>query len=100
MVVEIAQIEVVPGQEEAFAAAYRKAHRLLIESPGCISARMTRGVESPSRFVGVVEWESVEHHLTNFRGTERFQQYADLLGGYLAAPPVVEHFTDLGVRSF
>ena len=100
MVVEIAQIEVVPGQEDAFAAAYRTAHRLLIETPGCRGARMTRGVESPSRFVGIVEWDSVDDHLANFRETERYERYRELLGPYLAAPPVVEHFTDLGAHTF
>lgn len=100
MVLEIALIDVIPGQEEAFAGAYRQAHHLLVASEGCISARMTRGVETSSRFVGIVQWESVDDHLTNFRETERYQQYRDLLGRYLAGPPVVEHFIDIGVRSF
>ncbi|HEX4223791.1 MAG TPA: antibiotic biosynthesis monooxygenase family protein [Pseudonocardiaceae bacterium] len=100
VVTEIALIDVVPGQEYAFAVAYRQAHRLLVTSPGCLGARMTRGVESPSRFVGIVRWQSVDDHLNNFRKTERFTQYQELLGRYVAGPPVVEHFTDLGVQSF
>lgn len=100
MVVEIAQIDVIPGQEEAFAGAYQQARHLLTASDGCISARMTRGVESPSRFVGIVQWESVDDHLANFLETDRYQQYRDLIGRYLVAPPAVEHFIDIGVRSF
>lgn len=100
MVLEIALIDVIPGQEEAFAGAYRQAHHLLTASAGCVSARMTRGVERPSRFVGIVQWESVDHHLRNFRETDRYQQYSDLLKRYLAGPPVVEHFTDIGALSF
>lgn len=100
MVLEITLIDVIPGQEQAFASAYRQAHRLLTASEGCLGARMTRGVETPSRFVGIVKWESVDDHLTNFRETDRYEQYRDLLVRYLAAPPVVEHFTDLGVRTF
>lgn len=100
MVLEITLIDVIPGQEEAFASAYRQAHRLLTDSHGCLSARMTRGVETPSRFVGIVQWESIDDHYTNFRQTERYEQYRDLLTRYLAAPPVVEHFTDIGVRTF
>lgn len=100
VVTEIALIDVVPGQEYAFAVAYRQAHRLLATSPGCLGARMTRGVESPSRFVLIVRWQSVDDHVNNFRKTERFTQCEELLGRYLAGPPVVEHFTDLGVQSF
>ncbi len=95
MVLEVALIDVTPGQEEDFAAAYAKARTLLTTTPGCMAARMTRGVESPSRFVLLVEWESVEAHLDNFRATERFGQWRDLIGPYFATPPVVEHFSDV-----
>lgn len=88
-------IDVVPGQEEAFTAAYREAVRTLGETPGCRSVRMTRGIESPSRFVLLVEWDSVAAHEENFRATERFTTWRSLIGPHFAAPPVVEHFEDV-----
>ncbi len=95
MVLEVALIDITPGQEDDFAAAYGKAHPILRGTPGCRSVRMTRGVESPSRFVLLVEWDSVEAHLENFRDTERFGQWRGAIGPYFAGPPVVEHFTDV-----
>ena len=95
MVLEVALIDVVPGMEDAFAASYRLGHPVLAGTPGCRSVRMTRGVESPSRFVLLVEWDSVEAHTENFRETERFAQWRALIGGYFAKPPLVEHFTDV-----
>jgi heme-degrading monooxygenase HmoA len=95
MVLEVAQIEVLPGQEDAFAAAYAKGRELVAETPGCRSVRMTRGIETPSRFVLLVEWDSVEAHEVNFRRAERFGQWRALIGPYFAQPPMVEHFTDL-----
>lgn len=95
MVLEVALIAVAPGQEEAFAAAYRKGHETLATTPGCRSVRMTRGIESPSSFVLLVEWDSVEAHVENFRNTDRFTTWRSLIGPYFASPPVVEHFTDL-----
>jgi heme-degrading monooxygenase HmoA len=95
MVLEVALIDVTAGQEDSFAAAYAKGHEVLATTPGCRSVRMTRGVESPSRFVLLVEWESVEAHLENFRATERFTAWRTLIGPYFAAPPMVEHFTDV-----
>lgn len=92
MIREIALIDVREGSENDFAARYREAHAILAGTPGCLSAQMFRGVESPTRFVGVVEWESQEDHLHNFRGTERYAAYAALLKEFVAAPPVVEHF--------
>jgi heme-degrading monooxygenase HmoA len=95
MVLEVGLIDVLPGQEDAFAAAYRRAHPILAGTPGCRSVRMTSGIESPARFVLLVEWDSVEAHSENFRGTERFARWRELIGGYFAGPPLVEHFTDV-----
>jgi heme-degrading monooxygenase HmoA len=95
MVLEVALIDVVAGQEDEFAAAYAKGHEVLESTPGCRSVRMTRGIESPSRFVLLVEWDSVEAHEQNFRGTDRFTTWRGHIGPYFAQPPNVEHFTDV-----
>ncbi|SCE91843.1 Heme-degrading monooxygenase HmoA [Micromonospora viridifaciens] len=95
MVLEVALIDVTPGHEDDFAAAYAQAHPLLSGTEGCRSVRMTRGVESPSRFVLLVEWDSVEAHDVNFRQSERFQQWRALIGPHFANPPRVEHFLDV-----
>jgi heme-degrading monooxygenase HmoA len=92
MIREIAFIDIREGSEDDFAARYVEAQAILTGTPGCLSARMFRGVESPARFVGMVEWESREAHLQNFRGTDRYSRYVGLLGEFLAAPPVVEHY--------
>src|SRR2546430_11995567 len=95
MVLEVALINVVPGQEDDFVAAYGKARPVLAGTEGCRSVRMTQGVESPSRFVLLVEWDSVEAHLDNFRATERFTTWRWLIRPYFCGAPRVEHFVDL-----
>ena len=95
MVLEVALIDVLPGSEDDFAAAYAKAREILIGTLGCQSVRMTRGVETPERFILLVEWESVDAHLDNFRATERFTTWRGLIGPYFDGPPRVEHFVDI-----
>jgi heme-degrading monooxygenase HmoA len=95
MVLEVALINVMPGQEAAFASAYAQARETLVTTPGCRSARMTRGIESPAKFVLLVEWDDVESHEQNFRATERFRTWRALLGPHFDGPPLVEHFQDL-----
>jgi heme-degrading monooxygenase HmoA len=95
MVLEVALIDVLPGSEDEFAAAYAKAREILTGTLGCQSVRMTRGVETPERFVLLVEWESVDAHLDNFRATERFTTWRGLIGPYFDGPPRVEHFIDI-----
>jgi heme-degrading monooxygenase HmoA len=95
MVLEVADIEVRPGAEGEFATAFRGARDVLAGTPGCRSVRMTHGIESPSRFVLLVEWDSVQAHEENFRATDRFTAWRDAIGPFFARPPRVEHFDDV-----
>jgi heme-degrading monooxygenase HmoA len=95
MVLEIADIAVLPGQEDAFTAAYREAVAQLRASAGFRSARMTRGVESPARFVLLVEWDDLEAHTVGFRESERYTRWRALIGPFFDGAPKVEHFTDV-----
>jgi heme-degrading monooxygenase HmoA len=95
MVLEVADIEVRPGEEEKFVAAYRTVRDVLVGTPGCRTVRMTRGIESSSRFVLLVEWDDVAAHEENFRGTERFLAWRAAIGPFFAAPPHVEHVQDV-----
>jgi heme-degrading monooxygenase HmoA len=96
MVLEIAQFSITPGHENDFEAAYQAARPLITGTEGCRSVRMTRGVESPSSFVLLVEWDSVEAHEQNFRASDKFPRWRALISPHFAQPPHVEHFTDAG----
>lgn len=95
MVLEIAQFDVTSDQEDEFVDAYRAARNLVADTPGCRSVRMTRGVESPSRFTLLVEWDTIEAHEEGFRASERFTAWRERIGTYFASPPVVEHYIDV-----
>ncbi len=95
MVLEVALIDVQDGTAEQFASAYRIAREIVLSTPGVRSVRMTHGIERPTRFVLLVEWDSVEAHEVNFRQTDRFGRWRALIGPYFAAPPLVEHYEDV-----
>jgi heme-degrading monooxygenase HmoA len=58
--------------------------------------RMTRGVESPSRFVLLVEWDNITDHTEGFRGSTPFRSWREQLGPFFAEAPRVEHSRDIG----
>jgi heme-degrading monooxygenase HmoA len=95
MVLEVAEIKITPGQEDAFKEAYRSAREFVKVSPGLRSMRMTQGVENPSRFVLLIEWDSVEAHDQGFRETDRFAKWRGAIGPFFAEPPFVEHVVDI-----
>jgi len=93
MVLEVAILDVTDA--DGFESAYRGAREVLATTPGCRSVRMTRGIESPKRFILLVEWDSVAAHEENFRATDRFGTWRAAIGPFFAEPPRVEHFTDV-----
>ena len=98
MVVEIADFAVLAGQEDEFAAAVEKGLAYIADSPGFGSARLTRSVESPSRFVLLVEWDSLEAHTEGFRESENFTRWRGLVGPFFDGSPRVEHFNEITTR--
>jgi heme-degrading monooxygenase HmoA len=98
MVWEIALIEVREGAEAEFEAAVAKAEPLFRQAKGCHGVQLRRGVEHPSRYRLVIEWETVEDHMVGFRESDLFPRWRELVSPYFAQPPQVEHATrvDLG----
>jgi heme-degrading monooxygenase HmoA len=92
VVLEVGLIDVTPGTEEAFRASFLLGRPHLAGADGCRDVRMTQGVETPTRFVLLVEWESVEAHEA-FRASEAFGAWRAHVGPHFAGPPRIEHFT-------
>jgi heme-degrading monooxygenase HmoA len=95
MVLEIADFTVLPGTEDEFAAAVHQGLAYVSDTPGFRNARLTRSVESRSRFVLLIEWDSLEAHTVGFRESENFTRWRGLIGSFLDGDPRVEHFDDV-----
>jgi heme-degrading monooxygenase HmoA len=95
MIREHAVLPVIPGQEQAFEAALHEALPLIAGSPGFQRLSVSRGVESPSSYLLLVEWDSLEAHTEGFRGSPEFQQWRGLLHHFYDPFPVVEHFAEV-----
>ena len=92
MITEHAVLEVVAGQEDAFVEAMGTAKALIVASPGFVSLRVERCVERPSRFLLLVEWETLEDHTEGFRGSAAYEEWRAALHHFYDPFPVVEHF--------
>jgi heme-degrading monooxygenase HmoA len=47
--------------------------------PGYISHQLQHCLEKPNRFTLLVYWETLEAHTVGFRGSERYQEWKNLL---------------------
>lgn len=91
MILEMAHIEVKPGAEAAFEQAVAKAAPLFHAARGCQGMELHRVVETPTRYILMVRWETLEDHTVHFRESEAFQQWRALAGPHFASPPDVQH---------
>jgi quinol monooxygenase YgiN len=99
MILEIAQIDVKPGMEADFEAGVSNAAPLFRRAKGCISLALQRSIEKPTRYRLFVQWETLDNHTVDFRGSEDFQTWRKLVGHCFATPPEVEH-TQQAVKGF
>jgi quinol monooxygenase YgiN len=95
MVLEIAQIDVKPGMEDAFHAGVRKAVPLFRRAKGCTGMSLQRSAEKPQRFRLFVQWATLENHTVDFRESADFQEWRKLVGETFASPPEVEHVSEV-----
>ena len=91
MFLEIAQVDIKPGQEAEFEAGAAKAAPLFKRAKGCKAMSLQRSVEKPSRYRLFLTWETVENHTVDFRGSADFQEWRACVGQFFESPPVVEH---------
>jgi heme-degrading monooxygenase HmoA len=93
MILEVADFRTTEGQEAAFAEALQRGlDTVLRHAQGFRSAHVQRSIESPQRFLLMIEWDTLEDHTVGFRGGELFAKWRAIVGPYFAQPPQVEHF--------
>lgn len=96
MITEHALLPVIPGQEGDFETAFNQARTIIASTPGFISLSLSRSIESPSTYLLLVEWETMEDHTVGFRGSPDYQRWRHLLHRFYEPFPVVEHYRQVG----
>jgi heme-degrading monooxygenase HmoA len=92
MIREHALLPVLPGSEADFERAFAQARPLISARPGFRTMSLSRSLESPSSYLLLVEWETLEDHTVGFRESAEYQQWKALLHHFYDPFPVVEHF--------
>ena len=67
MIREIARLQIDPDRAEDFLAAVARAAPLFHAARGCRSMRIERVIENPAIFLLLVDWETLDDHMTEFR---------------------------------
>lgn len=95
-VTEKSEIVVVADRIEDFEGILPKALPLLRGADGCQAVTVGRGVEHPGTFLLLIEWSSLEAHLS-FKQTTAFDEFVGLVKEFFAAAPGTVHYAPLSV---
>jgi len=92
MILEVAILNVIPGQEDDFLKTFAIAQEIISKITGYISHQLKRCIESKSQFILLVEWEKLTDHTEGFRGSEEYQEWKKLLHHFYDPFPTVQHY--------
>jgi len=97
MVLEVAEFTVAATKLAEFEAAYAEGRKVLQRAQGCLSVDLRRCIETPGRYLLLVEWTSVEAHTRGFRESPDFLEWRRHVGPFFVVPPKVEHYDQVRV---
>jgi heme-degrading monooxygenase HmoA len=99
MITELVEMDIKPGSEAAFEAAFQQCMTFLGRSNGCASAQMLRSIENPSRYRLLVQWQTLEDHTEKFRGSADHKALKEVLAAFVERSSGPEHHS-VALESF
>jgi heme-degrading monooxygenase HmoA len=98
MILEAVILNVRAGLNERFEEAFRQASPIIAAMPGYLEHNLHRCLETPGRYLLLVEWNKLEDHTVGFRQSEQYQQWKKLLHHFYDPFPLVEHFERIDIQ--
>lgn len=92
VILEVAILDVKQGQETDFEASFAEAQKIISSMMGYVSHKLKRCIEKQSRYILLVDWQTLENHTIGFRQSDQYQEWRALLHHYYDPFPEVEHY--------
>ena len=92
MIQEVAILNIRPGTSIAFENAFVQAQAIISSMPGYVSHQLQRCLETPDRYLLLVEWRNLEDHTIGFRQSPQYNEWKQLLHHFYEPFPMVEHY--------
>lgn len=93
MILEIATVDIVRGQEAEYLRAFNQTQEILAAQEGYISCEVQNCIEIPSRFLVMVKWQSLESHTIGFRESSDFVRWRAFVSPFFSSPPDIKHYS-------
>ncbi len=95
MILEVAILNIIPGKEKEYEAAFAKASKIISSMKGYISHELKKCIEKENRYLLLIDWEGLEDHTEGFRKSKEYKEWKALLHPFYDPFPVVEHYESI-----
>jgi heme-degrading monooxygenase HmoA len=92
LVLEVAVLDVKPGQEAKCELAFEKAQRKISSMSGYVYHQLQKCLENPNRYILLVNWKTLDDHTKGFRESAKYQEWRAMLHHFYDPFPTVEHY--------
>jgi heme-degrading monooxygenase HmoA len=92
MILEVAILNVKPGQATAFEQAFAQASPLIASIEGYRGHELQKCLEVENQYVLLVRWRRLEDHTVGFRQSAQYQDWRRLLHHFYDPFPTVLHY--------
>ena len=93
MILEVAILNVIAGQEVEFEAAFADAQSHIQSVDGHLGHELRKCLEQANRYILLVHWRQLEDHTEGFRNSEQYQSWREALHHFYDPFPTVEHYS-------
>lgn len=95
MILEVANLTIISGQEEEFEKAFRLASKIISRMNGYIRHELQRCIEHDNQYVLLVWWQTLADHGIGFRQSLEYQEWKKLLHHFYDPFPTVLHYQEV-----
>ncbi|MEY2856925.1 MAG: hypothetical protein RLZZ74_1237 [Cyanobacteriota bacterium] len=92
MILEIAVLNIKPGMNQQYEAAFAEASQIISSMNGYLSHDLQKCLEIENQYLLLVNWETIEDHTVGFRQSAEYQIWKKLLHHFYDPFPTVEHY--------
>jgi heme-degrading monooxygenase HmoA len=97
MILEHCDIQIDPSKQSEFEEAIvRGVETVISKAKGFQGFKVNHSLETPSRYLLLIYWDTLENHTVDFRGSAAFADWRAIVGPFFIKPPAVEHMTLVG----
>lgn len=75
MILEVAVLQIIEGQQSNFERDYKTACQYISASKGYITHSLRKCIEKNNQYILLVEWETLEDHTIGFRESALFKEW-------------------------